>query len=68
MTELRLNNVPDDHLVVGYVAHLKMLDEKGQLYFALRTHGLNDMEALGLTCDMADSIRGDLQAGKKDVG
>lgn len=59
--------VPEGHLVVGYVAHLKVLDEKGELYFSARSRDVNDMEALGLSVDMANSWQRDMQNGKRDL-
>jgi hypothetical protein len=58
-------SVPDGHIVVGYVAHLKVLDEIGNLYFGLRSKDVNDMEALGLAVDMVNSFQDDLQSGKE---
>lgn len=58
-------SIPLGHIVVGYVAHLKVLDENGELYFAIRTRDLNDMEALGLALDLKRSIEDDLQSGKE---
>lgn len=68
MAELVLGNMlPENHVVVGYVVHLKVLDQDGNLYFAMRTQGLNDMEALGLASDMHDSIRADCQHGRERI-
>lgn len=58
--------VPEGHLVVGYVAHLKVLDEEGKLYFSARQKDVNDMEALGLSTDMANSWSNQLQWSKGD--
>ena len=58
-------SIPLGHIVVGYVAHLKVLDENGQLYFAMRSKDINDMEALGLAQDMVNSIQDDLSTGKE---
>lgn len=59
--------VPEGHIVVGYVAHLKVLNEKGELYFSARSKDVNDMEALGLAVDMANSWQRDLNDGKRMV-
>lgn len=64
---IKLNNMPDGHLVVGYIAMIKMLDAKGNLYWSLRMLDLNDMEAYGLVMDAANSISRDLQSGKNIV-
>ena len=59
--------VPEGHIVVGYVAHLKVLDENGELYFSARSKDCNDMEALGLTYDMLQSWTRDCQTGKEGL-
>lgn len=59
--------VPEGHLVVGYVAHLKVLDENGELYFSARSKDVNDMEAIGLSYDMLQSWTNDTQSGKREA-
>jgi hypothetical protein len=63
---LEITSLPDGHIIIGYVAHLKVLDDYGRLYFAMRTKDVNDMEAFGLAHGMVDSIRADLQNNKEE--
>ncbi len=51
MATLEIGHIAEGHLIVGYVARLKVLDENGKAYFAMRTLDVNDMEALGLAED-----------------
>lgn len=62
---LPIGHMPAGHLVVGYVAHLKVMDTNGDLYFATRVDGLNDMEMYGMAQDMANSFGDVLAASKK---
>lgn len=62
---LSVGHMPADHIVVGYCAHLKVMDAEGQLYFATRVNGLNDMEMYGMAQDMANTFADTLSAGKK---
>lgn len=59
---LELGAIPPSHTPVGYVAYVKVLDEDGQLYWALRSDGLNDMEKLGMAEAMATTFAAELQA------
>ncbi|MGH3433181.1 MAG: hypothetical protein ACRDQB_10125 [Thermocrispum sp.] len=54
---LKVQRIPSDHMVVGYVAYLKVLDENGDMYFAQRIEGINDMEALGMATDMQNNYQ-----------
>jgi hypothetical protein len=64
---LHVGHMPEGHLVVGYVAHIKVMDDNGELYFATRVNGLNDMEMLGMAQDMATSFGAVLNNGKNTV-
>lgn len=64
---LAIANIPRGHIIVGYVSHLKVLDNEGELYFAQRTGGLNDMEKFGLSVSMADSMSDDLLGKRREV-
>ena len=57
---IALDDIPEGHTPVGWIAHVKVLDEKGNLYFAQRADGLNDMEMFGLAQSMANSMANDL--------
>lgn len=59
---IEVANIPEGHVIVGYIAQFKVLDEDGELYWAIRRPDVNTMEAYGMACDLADTIRGDLQA------
>lgn len=58
MTEhhIELDNLPEGHIIVGYVTSIKILDEEGNYYWSLRKRDLNDMEAFGMATDMANTI------------
>lgn len=65
MTQLDISSLPKGHVVLGYVACLKVLDENGELYFAMRSTGLNDMESLGMTHDMLNTFQTDMADSKE---
>ena len=65
MSALEINSLPDEHIIAGYVTHIKVIDENGEMYWATRMEGLNDMEAYGMAQDMANSFRRDLTNGKE---
>ena len=59
---IKVESIPEGHVVVGYiVVNLKVLDENGDLYWALRRDGLDSMESYGMAHDLVDSIRRTLQ-------
>lgn len=66
MNNIEIGSLPEGHVILGYIAHLKVLDTDNSLYFAMRSKDLNDMEAYGLAIDMADTIRSGLQKSKED--
>jgi hypothetical protein len=65
-TTIPIGHMPSGHLVVGYIAHLKVMDDNGRLYFATRVDGLNDMEMYGMAANMADSF-GEVLAASKET-
>lgn len=64
---IEIGNIPEGHVIVGYFAQVKVLDKDGKAYYAMRARDLNDMECYGMAMDITDSIRSDLQAGKRIV-
>ena len=54
---LYISNIPENHIVAGHLTYLKVLDENGEEYWAMRTAGLNLMEGLGCATDMANEAR-----------
>jgi hypothetical protein len=65
--------VPEQHIeipfdegqmVLGYIACFKVIRADGTPFWALRTTGINDMEALGMAHDMVNSIQADLMSAK----
>lgn len=59
--------VPDGDMIVGYIAMFKVIGRKGEAYWAQRMSGLNDMEALGMAVDMANSCQADIGRSKTVV-
>lgn len=55
--DLRVGHIPANHTVVGYITSIKVLDENGEPYYAIRTDGLSDMEKLGMAVSMGDDFR-----------
>lgn len=66
-SSIEVTALPKGHIVVGYIAHLKVLDEEGEEYFATRIDGLGDMEMLGMAVNMADWFRQIKLEGKQPV-
>lgn len=62
-----VTSIPPGHIIVGHVSHFKVLDENGELYFAQRSGGVNDMEQYGLAVSMADSMAKDLLENQRHV-
>lgn len=60
-------SIPDGHMIVGFVGTFKVIDENSTVYWGTRCVGLNDMEAYGMSCDMANSFERDLQRGKEII-
>lgn len=56
--------LPEGHMLVGQLLGLKVMAPDGSMYFAIRTSGLNDMELLGMSHDMATSFQDDLLKAK----
>jgi hypothetical protein len=59
--------MPTGHTMVGYIAYIKMLDAEGEVYWATRDDGLNDMEMLGMAHDMASEYQTYLAANRRDL-
>ena len=57
-----VDKIPDGHVIVGYVAALKILDGDGDVYFAIRNDGLNMMETLGMARDLSATAERDVLA------
>ncbi|MGW4127979.1 hypothetical protein [Amycolatopsis japonica] len=55
-----IHKIPDGHVIVGYIAAIKILDEDGECYFAVRNDGLNMMETLGMAHDLAATAERDV--------
>jgi hypothetical protein len=66
--DLEIGEMPDGHVVVGYIASLKMLDEEGTIYWAMRNDGLNSMESLGMASDLHNEYRVQLEQTKTHPG
>lgn len=64
---LAVGHIPVNHTVVGYIASVKVLDESGNAYYALRTDGLPDMEMLGMAVSMGDDFRRQMLGGTNPV-
>lgn len=64
-----VNGIPEGHIIAGYVAVVKVIDEEGGAYWATRTKDLNDMEGFGMMMNATEMFREDLRAGRiKEVG
>lgn len=63
-TNISINKIDDGHIVVGYVAVLKVLDKNGEVYWATRSDDLNDMEAYGMMHNAVEMFREDLREGR----
>lgn len=59
--------VPSGHMVAGYIAYLKVIDETGDYYWASRDNGLNTMEMLGMAQDMVNEYQSDLAANRRNA-
>lgn len=57
-----VDRIPEGHIVVGYVAVVKLLDEEGKEYWATRSQGINDMEGFGMISTATEMFREDLNA------
>lgn len=44
-------------MITGYIVCAKVLTEEGKCYWAMRNKDVNDMEALGMAHDMADTFQ-----------
>lgn len=64
---LEVNHIPEGHVIVGYVAHLKVLDKDGEEYWATRDNGLGDMEMLGMAHDMVNEYQSSIAAMRKNI-
>jgi hypothetical protein len=65
---LEVGYMPKGHLVAGYIAYIKVIDENGDYYWASRQEGLNNMEQLGMACDMVNEIQEDLKSSRRNPG
>ena len=64
---LSVGHIPTSHTVVGYISSIKVLDEDGVEYYAIRTDGLADMEKLGMAVSMGDDFRAQMRRGTYPV-
>jgi len=64
---IEVHHIPPGHVVVGYVAHLKLLDKDGEEYWATRDNGLGDMEMLGMAHDMVDEYQNSIRSMRKNI-
>jgi hypothetical protein len=63
---IQVDHIKDGHVIVGYVACIKVLDEDGELYWATRQDGVNDAEAYGMGQIMVDNFATDLSSRRCD--
>lgn len=63
--QLEIGGIPDGHIVSGHIAYLKVIDEKGESYWAMRSEGINDMEALGMATDQQQEYARDIMKGRR---
>jgi hypothetical protein len=64
---IEVHHIPPGHVVVGYVAQLKVLDKDGEEYWATRDEGLGDMEMLGMAHDMVDGYQNNIRSMRKNI-
>lgn len=65
---LTVGHMPENHVVVGYIAYLKVLDKDGEEYWASRDNGLGDMEMLGMAHDLADEYQSNIRSMRRTIG
>lgn len=65
---IEVGYMPKGHMVVGYIAYLKVIDTEGDYYWASRANGLDNMEQLGMAHDMVNEIQEDLKKDRRDPG
>lgn len=53
-------DLPEGCVLVGYIAHLKVMKPDGSMVWAQRSKDISDMEALGMAVTMVENIKADL--------
>jgi hypothetical protein len=53
-SHIKVDHVPEGHIITGHVTVMKVLDSEGNAYWATRSMDLNDMEAYGM---MMNAVR-----------
>lgn len=66
--KLSVGHIPEKHTVVGFLAYIKVLDDDGEMYWASRSDGLNDMEKLGMALNQLDDFQEQLRVGRHHLG
>lgn len=63
---LDVGYMPEGHVVVGYIAYIKVLDKNGEAYWASRNKDLNMMEQLGMALDQFEETKADVNRTRID--